>query len=59
VAQCIEGDESGQVGDWNTKIKNCLTDEERVVVKECFDNRSKDLLLKVGIQARVRRFPLS
>ncbi|KAL3656323.1 hypothetical protein V7S43_018815 [Phytophthora oleae] len=44
---CIEGDESGQVGDWNTKIKNCLTDEERVVVKECFDNRSKDLLVKM------------
>ncbi|KAE8887776.1 hypothetical protein PF005_g3162 [Phytophthora fragariae] len=44
---CIEGDESGQVGDWNTKVKNCLTDEERVVVKECFDNRSKDLLVKM------------
>lgn len=35
------------MGDWNTKVKNCLTDEERVVVKECFDNRSKDLLVKV------------
>ncbi|KAG3114352.1 hypothetical protein PI124_g6849 [Phytophthora idaei] len=44
---CIEGDESGQVGDWPTKIKNCLTDEERVAVKECFDNRSKDLLVKM------------
>lgn len=44
---CIEGDESGQVGDWPTKMRNCLTDAERVVVKECFDNRSKDLLLKM------------
>ncbi|RLN37664.1 hypothetical protein BBJ28_00001930 [Nothophytophthora sp. Chile5] len=45
---CIEGDESGRVGDWSTKMQNCLTDEERVVVKECFDNRSKELLLEVG-----------
>ncbi|RLN87741.1 hypothetical protein BBJ28_00005454 [Nothophytophthora sp. Chile5] len=45
---CIEGDESGRVGDWPTKMQNCLTDEERVVVKECFDNRSKELLLEVG-----------
>lgn len=28
-------------------MKNCLTDEERVVVKECFDTRSKDLLLQM------------
>jgi hypothetical protein len=46
--QCIEGDESGRVGDWNTKMQNCLTDEERVVVKECFNTRSKDLLIEVA-----------
>ncbi|CEG49241.1 Gamma-interferon inducible lysosomal thiol reductase [Plasmopara halstedii] len=44
---CFEGHESGQVGDWSTKAQNCLTDEERDVVKECVDNRSKDLLLKM------------
>ncbi|KAG7400380.1 Gamma interferon inducible lysosomal thiol reductase (GILT) [Phytophthora boehmeriae] len=54
---CIEGDESGQVGDWNTKIKNCLTDEERVVVKECFDNRSKELLLKMIREERSGSVP--
>ncbi|ETI47043.1 hypothetical protein F443_08654 [Phytophthora nicotianae P1569] len=54
---CIEGDESGQVGDWNTKMKNCLTDEERVVVKECFDNRSKDLLVKMIREERSGSVP--
>ncbi|RLN46681.1 hypothetical protein BBJ29_001405 [Phytophthora kernoviae] len=54
---CIEGDESGQVGDWSTKIKNCLTDEERVVVKECFDNRSKDLLVKMIREERSGSVP--
>ncbi|CAH0522188.1 unnamed protein product [Peronospora belbahrii] len=44
---CIEGDESGQVGDWSTKMNNCVTDKERVVVEECFENRSKDLLVKL------------
>lgn len=44
---CIEGDESGQLGDWATKSQNCLTDEERNVVKECVDSRSKDILLKM------------
>ncbi|KAH7463214.1 Gamma-interferon-responsive lysosomal thiol protein [Phytophthora ramorum] len=54
---CIEGDESGQVGDWPTKIKNCLTDEERIVVKECFDNRSKDILLKMIREERSGSVP--
>ncbi|KAG7391729.1 Gamma interferon inducible lysosomal thiol reductase (GILT) [Phytophthora pseudosyringae] len=54
---CIEGDESGQAGDWNTKMKNCLTDEERVVVKECFDNRSKDLLVQMIREERSGSVP--
>lgn len=37
------------MGDWMTKMNNCMTDEERVVVKECFNTRSKDLLIKVSI----------
>lgn len=36
------------MGDWNTKIQNCLTDEERVVIKECYNTKSKSLLLEVG-----------
>ncbi|RMX67829.1 hypothetical protein DD238_000498 [Peronospora effusa] len=44
---CIEGDESGQIGDWATKMNNCVAEEERVATKECFDHKSKDLLLNV------------
>ncbi|UIZ20988.1 hypothetical protein KXD40_000595 [Peronospora effusa] len=45
---CIEGDESGQIGDWATKMNNCVAEEERAVIKECFDHKSKDLLLNVA-----------
>ncbi|CAH0484353.1 unnamed protein product [Peronospora farinosa] len=44
---CIEGDESGQIGDWATKMNNCVAEEERVATKECFDHKSKDLLLNM------------
>ncbi|CAI5723257.1 unnamed protein product [Peronospora effusa] len=44
---CIEGDESGQIGDWATKMNNCVAEEERAVIKECFDHKSKDLLLNM------------
>lgn len=43
----MEGDESGEIGDWGTKMKNCVTDEERVEIQECFEHKSKELLVKV------------
>ena len=46
--QCMEGDESSEAGDWPTKMKNCVTDEERIQIDECFNDRSTALLLKVG-----------
>uniref|UniRef100_K3WZP8 Thioredoxin domain-containing protein n=1 Tax=Globisporangium ultimum (strain ATCC 200006 / CBS 805.95 / DAOM BR144) TaxID=431595 RepID=K3WZP8_GLOUD len=41
---CMEGDESGHVGDWGEKMKNCLTTEERAVVDTCFKTKSEQLL---------------
>ncbi|TDH73627.1 hypothetical protein CCR75_002086 [Bremia lactucae] len=44
---CIEGDESGPMEDWPTKVQNCVTDEERVVIQKCFDEHSEEMLRKM------------
>ncbi|GLE05509.1 hypothetical protein PINS_up014532 [Pythium insidiosum] len=44
---CIEGDESGELGEWTTKIDNCFTPEERVVLKECYEKKSVALLRNI------------
>ncbi|CAI5747258.1 unnamed protein product [Peronospora destructor] len=57
IIACIEGGESGQIGDWVTKMNNCVTDEERVVIKECFDHKSKDLLVNMTREERSGSVP--
>jgi hypothetical protein len=44
----MEGDESGRVGDWGTKLGNCLTTEEREEVTRCYETKSDDLLRAVS-----------
>ncbi|DAZ96516.1 TPA: hypothetical protein N0F65_008067 [Lagenidium giganteum] len=41
---CIEGSESGHAGDWDTKVRNCLTPEQLQEVRSCFESKSESLL---------------
>ncbi|KAF1334059.1 Gamma-interferon-inducible lysosomal thiol reductase, partial [Globisporangium splendens] len=50
---CMEGDESGRVGDWGEKVKNCLTTEERAVVDTCFKTKSTELLRETVVEQKV------
>ncbi|KAJ0410729.1 hypothetical protein ATCC90586_006832 [Pythium insidiosum] len=50
---CIEGDESGELGEWTTKIDNCFTPEERAVLKDCYEKKSMALLTNMIRNERV------
>lgn len=51
----MERDESGNIGDWGEKMKNCLKPEERTVVDECFKSKSDELLREVCSMRAVLR----